>query len=99
VLASYREQYIPSVKLLELLFEDSEMGWDSYNRGLPLTARQLARNLSSYGIRSKTVRMPDGKTPKGYELREFDEVFKRYLPPSDAPIPAADPSEIPDADF
>ena len=81
--------YVSSADLLEMLREDPEMGWGSYNRGSPLTARQLARNLSSYGIRSKTVRI-GMHTPKGYEVREFDEAFKRYLPlpePTSAPIP------------
>lgn len=91
VLEPYHENYIPSAKLLDLLFKDSEMGWDSYNRGFPLTARQLAKNLSSYGIRSKTVRMPDSSTPKGYEVRVFTEVFKRYLSP---PKVSADMGEL-----
>ncbi len=75
--------YIPSAKLLELLTSDPEMGWSTYNRGSALTARQLAKSLGVYGIRSKTVRMPSGQTPKGYEIREFDEVFERYLSPQD----------------
>ena len=97
VLASYRDRYIPSAKLLELLFKDSEMGWDSYNRGFPLTARQLAKNLSSYGIRSKTVRMRDASTPKGYEVREFEEVFKRYLGVPSASVDARKEGTVPAA--
>ena len=97
VLASYRDRYIPSAKLLELLFKDSEMGWDSYNRGFPLTARQLAKNLSSYGIRSKTVRMRVASTPKGYEVREFEEVFKRYLGVPSASVDARKEGTVPAA--
>ena len=97
VLASYRDRYISSAKLLELLFKDSEMGWDSYNRGFPLTARQLAKNLSSYGIRSKTVRMRDASTPKGYEVREFEEVFKRYLGVPSASVDARKEGTVPAA--
>lgn len=81
VLPQRQGLYIPSAKLLELLTNDPEMGWSTYNRGSPLTVRQLAKSLGAYGIRSKTVRMPSGLTPKGYEIREFDEVFKRYLSP------------------
>ena len=81
VLPGRQVLYIPSAKLLELLTNDPEMGWSTYNRGSPLTVRQLAKSLGVYGIRSKTVRMPSGLTPKGYEIREFDEVFKRYLSP------------------
>lgn len=72
--------YIPSAELIELLCEDEEKGWSTYNRGDPLTQRQLAKSLRAYDIRSKSVRMPNGTSPKGYELREFDEVFRRYLP-------------------
>ena len=81
VLPGRQVLYIPSAKLLELLTNDPEMGWSTYNRGSPLTVRQLAKSLGAYGIRSKTVRMPSGLTPKGYEIREFEEVFKRYLSP------------------
>ena len=81
VLPQRQGLYIPSAKLLEALTSDPEMGWSTYNRGSPLTVRQLAKSLGAYGIRSKTVRMPSGLTPKGYEIREFDEVFKRYLSP------------------
>lgn len=81
VLPGRQVLYIPSAKLLEALTSDPEMGWSTYNRGSPLTARQLAKSLGAYGIRSKTVRMPSGLTPKGYEIREFEEVFKRYLSP------------------
>lgn len=81
VLPQRQGLYIPSAKLLEALTSDPEMGWSTYNRGSPLTVRQLAKSLGAYGIRSKTVRMPNGLTPKGYEIREFDEVFKRYLSP------------------
>lgn len=88
VLEAHESPYIPTVDLLDLLWNDPEMGWDRYNRGVPLTARQLSKNLGSYGIRSKTVRV-GAQTPKGYEVREFDEAFKRYLPspaPTSAPL-------------
>ena len=91
VLDGHALLYISTVDLLGLLENDPEMGWDRYNRGSPLTARQLAKNLGAYGIRSKTVRVGT-QTPKGYEVREFDEAFKRYLPsPDAAPVAPAEP--------
>jgi hypothetical protein len=45
-----------------------------------LTARQLAKFLAPYDIRPKTVRMAHLTTPKGYEVRQFQEAFSRYLP-------------------
>lgn len=72
-----------TVELLKALTDDEELGWATYNRGRPLTARQLAKLLTVYGIHPKTVRF--GKeTPKGYELSQFEDVFVRYLSP---PVP------------
>lgn len=81
VLQGYQGMYVPSAYLLELLHGDADMDWCRYNHGQPLTARQLARFLAPYDIKSKTVRMGNlGTTPKGYELRLFKEAFDRYLP-------------------
>ncbi|MEQ6475887.1 DUF3631 domain-containing protein, partial [Comamonas sp. wu1-DMT] len=80
VLDNYEEKYIPSVDLLAKLNDDQDMDWSNYNRGQPLTARQLARFMGAYGIKPKTVRIKSGQTPKGYEVREFEDAFVRYLP-------------------
>ncbi|MFZ7319807.1 DUF3631 domain-containing protein [Comamonas jiangduensis] len=79
VLMGYEGNYIPSADLLEKLHEHPDMDWSTYNRGQPITARQLAKFMSAYGIKSKTVRMKEGYTPKGYEVREFGDAFTRYL--------------------
>jgi putative DNA primase/helicase len=44
-----------------------------------MTQRQLAGRLRGFGVLSKSIRLPDGSTPKGYELSQFDEAFERYL--------------------
>jgi putative DNA primase/helicase len=80
VLSGYKERYIPSADLLELLNENMDMDWAHYNRGQPITARQISRHLGGYGIKPKTVRMKADYTPKGYEVREFEDAFNRYLP-------------------
>ena len=80
VLSGYKEKYIPSVDLLGMLNDDSDMDWRSYNHGKPLSARQLARFMSAYAIKSKTVRMKADYTPKGYEVQDFADAFARYLP-------------------
>lgn len=85
ILATWKAPTIKTVDLIKRLTDDPDAGWDTYNRGKPLTPRQLARLLSSYGIRPKTVRQPkdplnpNGSTPKGYEIAEFNEVFARYV--------------------
>ena len=87
VLSGYADKYIPSADLLQKLHEDDDMGWNTYNHGKPLAARQLAKFMSAYGIKTKTVRMNVDYTPKGYEVRDFADAFARYLPelPSELP--------------
>jgi putative DNA primase/helicase len=83
---------ISTVELLERLTGDEEKSWATYNRGKPMTPRQLAKQLEIYGIKSKTVRMGPKSTPKGYEVAQFEDAFRRYLkPPSGEPDPAEPP--------
>jgi hypothetical protein len=70
---------IRTTELIEALCDDDEKSWSSYNRGKPITPRQLAKQLDIYGIKPKTVRQPDGKTPKGYDYAQFEDAFARYL--------------------
>jgi hypothetical protein len=49
----------------------------------------LASLLRGYGIRSGSIRVEGGETPKGYYLRSFQEAFDRYLPPIGAASPAS----------
>jgi putative DNA primase/helicase len=88
LLADVREIFagkdrITSVDLISHLIADDEKGWATYNRGRPITPRQLSNLLRVYGIASKTVRM-GLKTTKGYERRQFEDAFRRYL---DGPEP------------
>lgn len=70
---------IRTVDLLEKLTGDVDKGWATYNRGKPMTPRQLAKQLEVYGIKSKTVRMGQRDTPKGYDTAQFADAFSRYL--------------------
>ena len=65
------------------LCEDSEKPWSTYNRGKPITPKQVAIKLKDYSICSKSVRI-DYANRKGYELTQFLDAFARYL---------SDPSE------
>lgn len=71
---------ISSVELIKALIADDESPWATYNRGKPITPRQLAKMLTGYGIKSKTVRLGHANTPKGYDTGQFADVFGRYLP-------------------
>ncbi len=76
---------LKSVELIEALCADEDCGWATYNRGKPLTPRQLAKQLSVYGISSKTVRLGEKNTPKGYNIEQFQDAFARYLAPQNLP--------------
>lgn len=82
-----RVEKICTADLIEALCDDEEGGWATYNRGKPLTPRQLAKQLAVYGIKSKTVRMGANNTPKGFDAAQFNDAFARYL--------AAAPEKLP----
>lgn len=65
--------------LLAALLADEEAPWATWNRGRPMTRRQLTARLEGFGIKSKDVRIGLG-VKKGFERADFDEAWKRYLP-------------------
>ncbi len=98
VLADYDQPKISTDDLLTKLHRaGGEMGWNTYNRGYELTARQLAGFLRPYGLSPRTVRNTEtGKTPKGYWLCDLAEAFKHYLPPLEPPGSEGDPAPAAD---
>lgn len=57
-----------------------ERPWSEWGRQeKPITARQVARLLGPFGIKSKTIRI-ETDTPKGYEQEDFVDAWERYLP-------------------
>ncbi len=70
-----------SEQLLEALTEDNEAPWATWNRGKPMSARQLSGKLAGFGIKSGTRRL-NGIVKKGYERDDFLEAWERYLSPS-----------------
>lgn len=61
------------------LCTDPEKPWATYKRGNSIDQRQVARILSEFAVTSTTIRI-NGKILKGYEKKQFDEIFARYLP-------------------
>jgi hypothetical protein len=55
--------------------------WPEFRAGKPITKAQLARLLRPLRILSGTIRLGDGRTPKGYYRRVFEDAFARYRPP------------------
>jgi putative DNA primase/helicase len=78
VFESKRLDRISTADLITALIADDEKSWATYNRGKPLSPRQLAKQLGGYGIASKTIRIGYG-TPKGFEHGQFSDAFMRYL--------------------
>jgi hypothetical protein len=86
LLASIRDAFdgkransLPTATLLEALAENEEAPWAAWNRGKPMSAHQLAKRLSEFGIKPTTIRI-GLQTPKGYKREQFEEAFERYLP-------------------
>jgi putative DNA primase/helicase len=80
--------YIRTTDLITALCEDEENAWATYNRGKPITARQVNKQLSAYDISSTRLRPNGNDNPiRGFELSQFDEVFKRYLGNDDGTPP------------
>lgn len=72
---------ISTANLIAALCDDDEAPWATYNRGKPISPRQVAKKLSGYGIASKSVRL-GYETAKGFAREQFVDAFARYLCPS-----------------
>ncbi|MGD0465908.1 MAG: DUF3631 domain-containing protein [Gammaproteobacteria bacterium] len=69
---------ITTENLLSALRSDQEKRWFTYERGSPMNARQLSKQLKLFGIRSKSVRF-NYDIKKGYTTDQFADVFNRYI--------------------
>jgi putative DNA primase/helicase len=69
---------VSTADLITLLCSDEERPWATFNRGKPITPRQVAKRLREYGIHSHTIRV-GVDTAKGYVIDQFKEAFSRYL--------------------
>lgn len=78
-------QRISIADLLAELLADHEAPWRTWKRGREMTCRELSKEVSTYGIASKTLRI--GFTvAKGFDCEQFKDAFARYLPsPVDTP--------------
>jgi putative DNA primase/helicase len=65
--------------LLAALVDLEGRPWAEWNRGRPISARQLSALLRRFGIKPGTIRVGDA-TPKGYVLGDLVDAFGRYLP-------------------
>ena len=77
---------ISTADLIAVTCEDTEAPWATYNRGKPLSPRQLSTRLAAYGISSKDIRFAYDGVKKGFDVEQFSDAFSRYL---------ADPLNLP----
>jgi putative DNA primase/helicase len=68
--------------LIAALCADEEQPWATYNKGKPISDRQVARLLRPFAILSNTVHQNETGVPqaKGYRRAWFADAFERYLP-------------------
>src|SRR5262249_16008335 len=74
------DDVIRSIGLVARLIADPERPWAEYNRGKPITQRQVAKLLGTFGIISVNVRPHAGPQGKGYHRVDFEEAWERYCP-------------------
>ncbi len=72
---------LASADIVATLTGMEERPWPESSRGKPMTPRQLAGWLGDFGIKSRSIRLESGGTPKGYHLEQFEDAFARYLTP------------------
>lgn len=65
--------------LLVAVNGDDELPFGGWRDGKGLAPRGLAQILRPYGIASRSVRLTDGSTPKGYKREQFEDAWSRYL--------------------
>lgn len=80
VFESKRVNKISTTDLINTLISDDMKAWATYNRGKPLTPRQLASKLREYGIQPRLIR--NGYDVfRGFDIAQLEESFSRYLTP------------------
>ena len=80
-----------STDLLNGLIADDEAPWATWNRGKPMSPRQLSAKLADFGVKSKDVRQ-GFEVKKGYHLEQFSDAFGRYLSATEPSLSADTPS-------
>ena len=73
---------IPSIDLSQTLEAMADRPWYDWPSYRGFSPHQLALLLRPYGIRPKPMWGNGSKTVRGYFVKDFDDVFDRYLVPS-----------------
>ncbi len=70
---------LPTQTIIDQLCEMTESPWAEWRNGKPITARGLGRLLEPYGVSSDHWRV-GSETVRGYQRRDFEDVWERWLP-------------------
>ena len=79
ILAMESGSRFPTRLLLQRLVEIEDAPWSEWKRGRPMTGRGLAELLRPFDLAPVTIRMADGKTPKGYYRNDLERLCEGYL--------------------
>jgi putative DNA primase/helicase len=64
--------------LHETLVSDPEAPWATWNKGRPMSVRQLSNRLKEFDVFPQSVKIK-GKNNKGFRAEQFEDAFMRYL--------------------
>jgi putative DNA primase/helicase len=106
VFDSRDREAITSKRLISELCVDEERPWATYDKGKPITPKQLGSLLRPFVITSENVQTSETGEPqsKGYRQSRFAEAFARYVTVNSGEKPSvgqddtSQPSSRPDAD-
>jgi len=85
---------VESAKVIEYLIALEERPWGDWRQGKPLTTHGLARLLKRFGIKPDKWRAGND-TVRGYQLKDFQDTFGRYVPTEERPPAMVDVTDSP----
>jgi len=69
----------PMTELIKRLCEDDTAPWATWDKGKPMTPRQLGKKLGGFGIVAKAIHLNHHEKPKGFLRSQFADAWSRYL--------------------
>ena len=78
IFESHQSDRLSSELVASELVGMEDRPWPEWYRGKPISPRQIAKKLGPFGIKPKVIRI-GGDTPRGYQLADFKDAFRRYL--------------------
>lgn len=69
-----------TAELIAALATDEESPWADWHGRGSIPPKSLATILRPYGIRSRTIRLDTGDTPKGFHREQFEDAWNRFVP-------------------